>query len=145
MKNILVPVDFSDFAINVIDMAAKIALQFQSKVWLIHVAFNYPYYTGLEMGTEIIHNVWEDELSRMEHDLQAMESYLLEKGVDVTALLLEGKIVKTILEQSQLHDSDLIVIGSKNIGVFYRAFLGSVSEGVLKKASCPVLIVPTNM
>ncbi|MGL5938967.1 MAG: universal stress protein, partial [Waterburya sp.] len=36
----------------------------------------------------------------------------------------------------------MIVLGSHGHGAVYRTLVGSVSEGIIHKASCPVLIVP---
>jgi nucleotide-binding universal stress UspA family protein len=142
MKNIIVPVDFSDLAIDVIDMAGKLALAFGSKVWIIHIDSRQPYYIGLEVGPEVIQELRAEEQSRMENDLKAMEEHLKHKGIEAKALLLQGRVVQVILEQCSKYQADMVVIGSKTFGVFSRTFLGSVSEGVLRKASCPVLIVP---
>jgi nucleotide-binding universal stress UspA family protein len=141
MKNLIVPVDFSDLSINVIDMAGKLAKAFGSKVWIIHVDSRQPYYVGLEVGPELLQDLRIEEQSRMERDLHAMEDYLKKKGVEVEAILLQGKIVTVILEQCQKLEADLVVIGSKTFGLFSRTFLGSVSEGVLRKAPCPVMVV----
>jgi universal stress protein A len=45
---------------------------------------------------------------------------------------------------SQAEDSrvDLIVLGSHGRGPLSHLFLGSVADGVLQRARCPVLIVP---
>jgi nucleotide-binding universal stress UspA family protein len=141
MKNILVPVDFSDLSIDILEMAGKFALAFDSKVWIIHVDARQPYYMGIEAGPEIVNDIRQEERNRMERDLQSMEEYLKHKGVDVKSKLLQGKIVNTILEQCKQLEIDLVVIGSKTFGLFSRTFLGSVSEGVLRKADCPVLVL----
>ena len=39
-------------------------------------------------------------------------------------------------------EADLIIIGSHGYGALFSALLGSVSSGVVRKASCPVLVVP---
>jgi len=144
MKNILAPVDFSDLAVNVIEMAAKLALAFNSKLWIVHVMTKQPYFVGLEMGAEVVEEIKQEEVIRMQKDISAMEQYVIEKGIDAESLLLNGKVIQVIIDQSLITESDIIVIGSKNLGFFNRAFLGSISEGVLKKASCPVLIITDN-
>jgi nucleotide-binding universal stress UspA family protein len=142
LRTVLVPVDFSDLAVDVIQMAIKLAKAFDSTIRLIHVASRqHPYYVGIEMGTEIIQEIHNEEVQKMETDLQAMEQYIQQKGIDVSSSILEGKTVTTIIEESKRIEADLIIIGSETLGLFSRTFLGSVSEGVLRKANCPVLIV----
>jgi len=62
------------------------------------------------------------------------------KGIEAKALLVQGPAVETILEQAAKARADLIVAGSH--GRLYTALVGSVSEGILRKASCPLPLVP---
>ena len=52
-----------------------------------------------------------------------------------------GHPVHRILSVALDEKVDLIVMGSRGLGGFERLLLGSVSEGVLRHAHCPVLIV----
>jgi nucleotide-binding universal stress UspA family protein len=54
--------------------------------------------------------------------------------------LLEGRVAVKLREAST--ELDLLVMGSRSLGPFDRVLLGSVSEGVVAGAGCPVLIVP---
>ncbi len=46
------------------------------------------------------------------------------------------------LAQADIQKSDLIVIGSHGRSGFERLLLGSITEKVLRKATCPVMVVP---
>lgn len=142
LQTILVPIDFSDLAVDVIQMATNLAKAFNGSIRLVHVVSpQYPYYVGLEMSTEIIQDIEAEDMHKIENDLKAMELFIQQKDIEVSSVLLEGKKVSAIIEESERIEADLIVIGSETLGLFSRTFLGSVSEGVLRKASCPVLIV----
>ncbi len=39
--------------------------------------------------------------------------------------------------------ADLIVMGAHGRGGLYKRLVGSVSEGVMREAKCPMLIIPT--
>lgn len=52
-----------------------------------------------------------------------------------------GDAADTILEVARDHHAAAIVIGSRGLGGIRAALEGSTSRGVLKHASCPVLVV----
>jgi len=58
-------------------------------------------------------------------------------------VVLEGPTVGTILEVGKTRNVDLIVMGSHGHGAVYNLLVGSVTEGVMKGAQCPVLVVPS--
>ena len=62
-------------------------------------------------------------------------------GGDVAeAYLRQGPTVDRILDLAEEIDADLIVVGSRGFGPIKRLALGSVSEGVVHHATCPVLV-----
>jgi nucleotide-binding universal stress UspA family protein len=52
-----------------------------------------------------------------------------------------GKAADVIVRDSAANGSDLLVLGARGLGTLERLLLGSVSESVLRHASCPVLVV----
>lgn len=66
------------------------------------------------------------------------------KGLDAKGLLVQGSTVETILKQADKLEAQMIVMGSHGRGAIYKMLVGSVSEGVLHGAQCPVLVVPTH-
>jgi nucleotide-binding universal stress UspA family protein len=56
--------------------------------------------------------------------------------------LREGRPAEEIAELAEQLDADLVVLGSRGIGAVRRLVVGSVSEGVVGLAPCPVLVVP---
>ena len=54
--------------------------------------------------------------------------------------ILMGRPVEEILRAGE--DADLLVLGSRRWGTLKRLALGSTSEAVVRRASCPVLIPP---
>jgi nucleotide-binding universal stress UspA family protein len=53
-----------------------------------------------------------------------------------------GEPTREILSAAERLGVDLIVIGRRGEGNIRRALLGSVVDGVLRGAACPVLVVP---
>jgi nucleotide-binding universal stress UspA family protein len=86
------------------------------------------------------------ELSRMEIEgewFTGIKKNALANNVKIeTEILMEGKsIVADIIEYSEKQSIDLIVIGTKGKTGLRRLLLGSVSQGILAYAHCPVLLV----
>ncbi|SEN70561.1 Nucleotide-binding universal stress protein, UspA family [Mesobacillus persicus] len=55
--------------------------------------------------------------------------------------VLDGDPAQVIEEFARVNDADFIVIGSRGLSGLKEMFLGSVSNHVLHKATCPVLVV----
>jgi nucleotide-binding universal stress UspA family protein len=68
-------------------------------------------------------------------------------GVDlkypVETRFREGDVVQAILDTARKEDCGLIVLGTHGRTGLARLLMGSVAEGVLRRASCPVLAVKT--
>jgi nucleotide-binding universal stress UspA family protein len=58
----------------------------------------------------------------------------------VSAELVEGDCVTALLDLATQRGADLIVVGSHGRGGLSRALLGSVAEGILRRADVPVLV-----
>ena len=86
------------------------------------------------------------ELSRMEIEgewFTGIKKNALASNVKIeTEILMEGKsVVADIIEYSEKQSIDLIVMGTKGKTGLRRLILGSVSQGILAYAHCPVLLV----
>lgn len=142
--SIVVPVDFSAVTDRVCEAAVEAALARQVPIWLIHVAEPEPHFVGYRAGPEVVRDQVAHEYREEHQKLQALGAQLRERGVEVHPLLLQGGIVEQILAQVEKHGANLIVMGSHGRGVMYQMLVGSISEGVIRKAHCPVLLVPAH-
>ncbi|HYV14793.1 MAG TPA: universal stress protein [Conexibacter sp.] len=61
-------------------------------------------------------------------------------GVAADGVVLEGDPVEVLIEDSATEG--LLVTGSRAHGPFRRVLLGSISTRLLRRASCPVVVVP---
>jgi nucleotide-binding universal stress UspA family protein len=66
---------------------------------------------------------------------------LLDEGVPIEPKVLDGDAWRVILEEAAAWPADLIVMGTHGRGGFEQLLLGSATEKVLRRATCPVLAV----
>jgi nucleotide-binding universal stress UspA family protein len=64
-----------------------------------------------------------------------------EAGVETRTVVLRGITVQEICAAVEKFDPRMVVVGSHGWGVVRRALFGSVSNGVLHHAACPVLVI----
>lgn len=140
---LLVAVDLSESTETIVRTAEGIAKSLQAEVWLVHIADPEPDFVGLDAGPQSV----RDDIAKVFHNehrqLQKIADSLREAGIETTALLLQGATAKKILDEAAKLAVDMIVVGSHGRGAMLQMLVGSVSEGVLRKSTCPVLVVPT--
>jgi nucleotide-binding universal stress UspA family protein len=142
MKNILVPVDFSDVTTQVVETARKFAAAFQSRLVLLNVAEPEPDFVGFEAGPPAVRAATARDFKVERQRLEDLRTRLVSGGCDVTALHIQGPIVEKILHEAGEQQAEIIVMGSHGHGALYDLLVGSVTQGVIKDAGCPVVVVP---
>jgi nucleotide-binding universal stress UspA family protein len=142
MKEILVPIDFSETTASVLDVAERMARAFGSALRLLHVASPDISYAGFDASPREVRDRQAEELREEHRRLIGMAEALGGRGVPAKALLLEGVPDEEIVAQAKAHDVEFIVMGSHGRSALMQALVGSVSEGVIRHAPCPVTVVP---
>lgn len=147
LKQILCPVDFSEFSRRGLDHALAVARCYGSRVTALHVvapmpvAVAGPYYFGAEMPPPM--TLPPTDRAVIAAELQRLADAEQVPGVRVETLVADATAVHSaILVQAERLGSDLIVMGTHGRSGFERLFLGSTAEKVLRKARCPVMTVP---
>ena len=141
-RNVLAALDFSTAAPTVMRVAAELAAALGAKLWLVHVAAPDPAFVGYGPGPGDVRDARAFELREEHRGLQEWADELRRQGLDVTALLVAGPTVDTLLAEAARLQASYVVLASRCHGLLAKAILGSVSEGVVRGASCPVVIVP---
>lgn len=142
MKNILVGIDFDENTELLIEKAVEIANQFESKIWLLHVATPNPDFVGYEVGPQYIRDSRAEELTREHKELAVLTNELKGKGIDADGLLIQGATIDILLEESSKLNIDLIIAGYHEHNFLYKTFFGSTSTDIISKSHIPVLVVP---
>ncbi len=142
MKTILVPVDFSDTTAPVLAEAQVLAKALGGSIVLLKVAEPEPDFVGFEPGPQTVRVAIAQDY-RAEHvRLDELKAQVAADGLAVTAMHVQGPIAEKILTLADEHGAGMIVMGSHGHGALYELLVGSITQGVLKGAKCPVVVVP---
>ena len=139
---ILAAVDFSPVTEQVLDALARIAATFPAEIKLVNVAPPDPDFVGYEAGPKAVRGQVAVEHHARHQQLQQLADRLRAKGVDTTALQLQGATVATLIAEAERLQAELIVLGSHGHGAVYNMLVGSVAEGIVRASTVPGLLVP---
>ena len=146
MKNLLVAVDFSDVTDRVVAAAEQMARAFGAKIWLLHVVPEVPPVASLgevPFQWPAVEAELPERFPEEQHQMQVLLFGLKDKGLNAESLLIRGSAIVEILAMAEQYQIDMILMGSHGHGAWYELVVGTVSEGVLHRATCPTLIVPS--
>jgi len=139
IKNILVPIDFSEPSLSAVEFALPLAKQFAADLHLAHVfETDYPI-TSMVVLPLIVPEVDVGRGVRR-HLKDVAKKYSVElKPGNIHAA--KGKAFVEICRIAREHTIDLIVIATRgNTGLKHLA-LGSTAERVVRYSHCPVLVL----
>jgi nucleotide-binding universal stress UspA family protein len=143
IRNVLVPVDFSPPSRIAVNWGVSLARSLRAKLTLMHV---------METGSVLTHPFSEEysEIEKKHRDQTArMLSCLLapedQDDLDLQIVIKSGDIKKEIVEVIHELHADVMVMGTHGRGLFGRWFIGSITEGLLRKVTVPVLTVCREM
>ena len=139
IKDILVPIDFSDCSKKALQYAIPLAQEHKATLTLLHVVP--PIYTMGEFGG-IEYPQLQAEMQENGHKALAKLNEEEVRGVVPTeALVRLGAPANEIVETARSLQSDLIVVSTHGRTGIKHLLLGSVAEHVVRRAPCPVMIV----
>lgn len=142
-KNILVPVDLSGATVQVCNAARNLALALDARVLLLHAIETDPrvgsYYALSAFEVEALAS---NTRRRVAERLQALGRWFKRRVPDTKTILHAGAVVPTIYRMAKLSRPDYIVVGSHGHSAAFEMLVGSVAHALLRKAPCPVLVVP---
>ena len=140
--SLLVALDFSAVAGAQLDVVRKMATP-RHVIHLLHVAEPDPSFIGMEAGPAEVRDQVAREFRQERKQLHAMAEALREAGLEVRLLLVQGPTIQTILAEAERGGAGMIVVGSHGHGKLFDLVVGSVSAGVIRQATVPVLVVPS--
>jgi len=132
-KHILFPVDFSDRCRGAVPFVEATARHYGAKVTLISVAT--PYYAGGFEGMPLADP--QQMLSSLKAELDAWPPGGF-AGLQVERIAELGDPARCIVDFTNTHNVDLVMMPSHGYGPFRQLLLGSVAAKVLHDVKCPV-------
>ena len=128
LRSILVPADGSPPSLSALAHAVALAEESDARIDVVHV----------EVSTLLSPENRDEDEAALD---AAIEQARAELGERVSHRTLSGDPLRTIIEVASSGDYDLVVVGTHGRIGRLHALLGSVAEGVVRNAPCPVLTV----
>lgn len=148
MKQIATALDFSEASDAVLNAAIALAKAQSATLHILHVMEPEPSYTAYGMTPEefpAIQIFQQESQKRAEIKLnQAMATAQAELS-DVRTELMIGSPLHAIVDYLKQKSIDAVVIGSHGHGAVAALLIGSVAEGLVRKAVCPTLVIPCKL
>lgn len=143
IQHILCPVDLSDASAHAVDQAVLLARWYRARITALYVDVTadanidplaYPMVPAFMREPA--------ELQRLQDRVATFCQAAATAHVTLDPRVVSGHAVAAILDQARALPADLIVMGTHGLSGFRHLVLGSVTEKVLRRATCPVLTVP---
>jgi nucleotide-binding universal stress UspA family protein len=141
---ILLATDGSEEALLAAKTAADLAKSTDSELHAVMIfqesAYVHPYYeVRFPKAAEQLREQAREEIQRV---LDEQVEHIRKSGAEVAQAHLEtGEPDRAIVALAEELGAGLIVMGSRGLGGMRRALMGSVSDGVVRHAHCPVMMV----
>ncbi len=126
-------------------MAVGQAKAFGADLCLFHAVESEPSYTAYGFTPEefpAMHIYQEEARRRATTKLDELVSQVKAELSNVSAKIADGSPLLALLDYLKESRADLVVLGTHGHGAIASILLGSVSEGMVRKAIVPTLIVP---
>lgn len=147
-KKILVCLDGSELAEQILPYAVEEALHFQSKLVLFQVvpepvAFSpgIPGAASVPIRTDTMLEEAEDALNEARNYLEKIAKPLRKKGIQVEAVSILGGAGDAILSYAEGNNINLITIATHGRSGLRRGVFGSVADYVLRESGLPMLVI----
>ena len=137
-QKILVPLDGSEHSGRALEASIQLAKGLNSKLALFTV-YSVTGVAGPDPGSTVM--AIRAACDSCKKTLAEAEQKVKSEAIEVETQVAEGNAVDEIVKKSKEGRFDLIVMGARGLSTLKKILVGSVSEGVIKNAPCPVLIV----
>jgi nucleotide-binding universal stress UspA family protein len=142
IERILVPIDFSECSSAALACASQLAGESKARLYIVHVDelldVSIPAIPPIE-GGYVYESRWDERRNLVRDQLAKIVPSVADVAYEYRCLM--GSPAYEILKLADRERINLIVIGSHGRTGISRLITGSVAEGVMRGAKCPVLVV----
>ena len=135
-RNILVPVDGSEGSDRAVAQAIALAEACEAKLNFLYVANINQLAINACLSDAILEAVTKAGNVILDRAMEMVPS-----GIEKEAFSETGSPAVVILDFATTNEMDMIVMGSRGLGVVKGVLLGSVSQYIVEQSKCPVLVV----
>lgn len=138
-KHILLATDGSPHAERAAETAIGLMRDLpNAEITIVHVSSDAPSRGDLVHANFNVKRLLESEAHRA---ITKTENAFRDAEIPFTLKVALGDAADQIVEISKKEKNDLIILGSRGLGMVSEVIMGSVSRKVLHQAKCPVMIV----
>ncbi|HCO43315.1 MAG TPA: universal stress protein [Gammaproteobacteria bacterium] len=135
IRRIVVPLDFSDPALGALSYAASLGQTFGAELVLTYVAEPPPFAPDLTES----HGYEQRVAARAEANLRELTQTHVDQGAKARYVVRFGRPAQEIAALAREEQADLIIIATHGRSGL-KHLVGSVTEKLVRLASCPVLV-----
>lgn len=132
MKRVLVPLDGSEQSEAALEEAFELFPD--AEIHVLHVL------QVTKIGGEDLKSGYDLAVESGKEICETAADMATENGREIVTEMREGNATKVIVHYAEENDIDHIVMGSMGRSGLFRVLLGSVAEGVTRRAPCTVTI-----
>jgi len=143
---ILYPTDLSAAAAPALEYAASLARWYDASLTVLHVV---PTLDAIAVPPDALgettHLVYPPASDAIAADMRRTLHLDKFEDLDVDVRVETGEPEQVIVDQALTQGTSLVVMGTHGRRGFDRLFHGAVAERVLRRAPCPVLLIPPHV
>ena len=141
IKRVLVPVDFSPSSLRALEFAVDFVKPFTAELLLLFaiepILYVVPDYGGAQSAA--MADTLDAQRRTARTELARLERRYTKRGIKVRSLLETGRASQAIADAAKRLKADLIVMSTHGRTGVSHLLMGSVTERVVRTATCPVL------
>ncbi|REH54675.1 nucleotide-binding universal stress UspA family protein [Tenacibaculum gallaicum] len=144
MKNILIPYNFSEVAINALNYTKQLFKDVEATIYLLDVYISQP----SELLSDEENEKWFNEMdNEIEDELKYLIDVLRREDTSFKYdyIVASNSLTKAVTNTIKEKDIDVVITGTKGAKSLTEIFIGTNTMKIINAVNeCPILVVPMN-